>query len=175
MSVLIDGNNLMFAAREIEDPDRPVGRLMLAQTLGEWAASNGRNVHIVYDGPEPQTANRRQFEHPHLTVTFSGSGVSADAVMADLMAETSAPRHLLVVSSDREVQRSARRRRSSTVASGNFWRQVKSELARPQVTPLEPEEKSTGLDEPAVDEWMRLFGLAPEDGAGQVPDNRKRP
>lgn len=159
MPVLVDGNNLMFAARNLDDPDRPVGRLLLAQTLGQWAEIRGHDVRIVYDGPAPPQPKRQQFEHPSLIVTYSGKGVSADSVLADLIAQSSAPRLLVVVSSDREVQRDARRRKATAVESAAFWSRVRAELARPQPDSVEPEEKHQGLDAPAVDEWMRIFGF----------------
>lgn len=162
MPVLIDGNNLIYATRDLEDPDRPIGRLMLAHLLGDWAAKTGQAVQIVYDGPVPDFAQRQQYEHPSLTVAFSGKGVTADEVIADLVSETSAPRHLTVVSSDREVQGCARRRRAQIANSAEFWKRVKADLARPEPTPLEPDEKSEGLEDQQVDEWMRLFGFDAE-------------
>ena len=158
MPVLIDGNNLLFAALE-NDPERPPSRSTLCRLLGQWARRTGEKVAIVFDGPAPPPALARQTGNPDVAVSYSGGGVSADDVLTRAINAHSAPRLVLVVSSDREVARVARRRKAKTVRSDTFWTTVLRDLTRPQRQSLEPPEKRHGLESDATEGWLREFGL----------------
>ena len=158
MPVLIDGNNLQYAAFD-EEPERPVGRVKLCQILGVWARRLGECVSVVFDGPVPDGGLLQQFGDSHVTVTFSGSGVSADSVIAALIAADSAPRRLVVVSTDREVARAAKRREATSMRSDEFWQLVQSELRRPERLVDEPPEKRRGLADQQTDDWLRAMGF----------------
>lgn len=159
MPVLIDGNNLLYAARDAEDPDRLFGRSMLCDVLGQWARRRGERVQVVFDGPAPSAEVAVQIGHPDITVVYSGAGVSADAVLEDILETDSAARRLVVVSTDRAVSRAASRRRARPMRSADFWRRVRRDLARPPKKRVEPEEKDAGLSPEATREWLREFGL----------------
>lgn len=158
MPVLIDGNNLLFAALE-NDPERPPSRSTLCRLLGRWARRTGEKVAIVFDGPAPNPALARQTGNADVAVSFSGGGVSADEVLARAINAHSAPRLVLVVSSDREVARVARRRKAKTARSDAFWTAVLRDLKRPQPRSIEPAEKHRGLASDATEGWLREFGL----------------
>lgn len=158
MPVLIDGNNLQHAAFD-EQPERPVGRVKLCQILGVWARRFGERVSVVFDGPVPDGGLLQQFGDSHVTVTFSGSGVSADSVIGALIAADSAPRRLIVVSTDREVARAAKRREATSTRSDEFWQLVLSDLQKPQRSADEPPEKRRGLAGDQADEWLRAMGF----------------
>jgi hypothetical protein len=116
-------------------------------------------VCIVFDGPAPRPARAQQIGGPDIQVTFSGAGISADAVLADIIQADSAARRMLVVSTDREVARVAKRRRARHVRSEDFWTLVQRDLARPVQTRREPPEKRAGLSAEAVQRWLDEFGL----------------
>lgn len=159
MPVLIDGNNLLFAARSAGTPDKPPGRSALCALLGRWARRRAEAVHVVFDGPPPAPGLASQIADPALTVTYSGAGVSADDVIAHLLVTDSAARRLLVVSSDRAVAKAARARRARPIDAGAFWNAVCADLSRPVRPRLEPPEKRRGLEPDRVDEWMREMGF----------------
>lgn len=159
MPTLIDGNNLLFAARDVEDPERPLGRSKLCEMLGRWARRRGEKVHVVFDGPAPTPGLARQIGDPDIAVDYSGGGVSADARLIEILERDSAARRLLVVSSDREIRRAAKRRRARAIRSDVFWSALKRDLSRPVVRPLEPPEKGRGLGPDATERWLREFGL----------------
>jgi hypothetical protein len=133
--------------------------------LGEWAKKQKERVRIVFDGAPPRDAVREQMAHSGVEVSFSGAGVSADEVLVEIIRTDSAPRRLTVVSSDRQVQRPARRRRCRIEESDAFARSVAVELRRP--APAEPNEKPV---EPTADElklWLEAFGVDNDD---DLPD-----
>lgn len=165
MTVLVDGNNLTYAACELEDPERPVGRWALCETLREWARRTRNKVHVVFDGPSPPRGFERQLaDDQFVGVSFSGHGRTADAALIEMLNEHSAARRLLVVSSDREIRRAAQRRRAKDIRSDEFWMAVRSTLQRPERTSSEPGEKRVGLADDEADEWMKLFGLDEDAG-----------
>lgn len=161
MPVLIDGNNLLFAAID-SDPDRPIGRSKLCQVLGEWARRRVEQVEIVFDGPAPPAGLASQIGDPDVSVRFSGKGVKADAVIIDIINQHSAPRRLLVVSSDREIAHAARRRKAVPVRADEFWTRVQEGVARDERrrAPLRPK-RDPAPDLRQVD-WLREFGFSKE-------------
>ncbi len=136
-----------------------MGRSMLCDTLGSWARRFREDVHIVFDGPEPDAQRARQIGHPDLRVTFSGAGVPADTVIQAVLESDSAARRLIVVSSDRAVARAARRRRARSATVDEFWSRVQRDLSRPPRNAPEPTEKRDGLSPGATREWLEEFGF----------------
>lgn len=163
MPYLIDGNNLLFAARDLDDPDRPPGRQHLCAALGAWARHTADSVCVVFDGPVPTVDFARQLAGLGVSVIFSGSGVSADSVLIDRIEADSAARRLVVVSTDRQIARAARRRRARAQRSDEFWRELKKALRRsgPPAAP-EPPEKVAGLAPLESEQWLRELGLKPD-------------
>lgn len=159
MPVLIDGNNLLHAAVACPADDGVTDRPMLCDALGAWAERCREDVHIVFDGPAPPRNRARPVAHRGIKVTYSGAGVSADAVLEGILGADFAARRLVVVSSDRAVMRAARRRRARVLRSADFWARVRRDLARPARHRTEPEEKEAGLGPDAARSWLREFGL----------------
>ncbi len=158
MPVVIDGNNLLYAARNTDSTELLIGRAMLCDTVGAWARRRGARVRIVFDGPAPNAALAKQIADPDIEVSYSGSA-SADAVLIGLIEKDSAARRLVVVSSDRVIQKAARRRLARPIKSEDFWRGIKRDLARPERRALEPAEKEAGLSPDATQQWLDEFGL----------------
>jgi len=158
MPVLVDGNNLLFAAGDAQ-PERPPSRSTLCTLLGNWVRRTSRKVHLVFDGPQPADVRVRQMADPDVTLTFSGSGVSADAVLSEIIRTHPAPRRLVVVSSDRAIAKAARARRAKPMRSDEFWKRVERDLARPPRESRLPREKFVGLTPEASERWLRELGL----------------
>ena len=158
MPVIIDGNNLLYAARSAPDEGPLMGRSRLCNLLGQWVRRRAERVHVVFDGPAPTDDLVKQIAAPGVQISFSG-GVSADAEIIRLLEEDSAARRQVVVSSDREIVRAAKRRRASPVGSDEFWALLRQELSRPAPRRVEPPEKTRGQSPEATSEWLREFGF----------------
>ncbi len=161
MAILIDGNNLLHAARDIEDPERPLGRAQLCQILADWATRVGVTIQLVFDGPQPPDGFAEQIRRQSgLEVRFSGGGVRADDVLIAMIDADSSIRRKIVVSSDREIARAARRRKAKAERSEAFWRRVRRDRSRqPEPRPSEPDQKRSGLGPDDLDDWLRTFGM----------------
>ena len=158
MPVLIDGDNLLHAARDAKPPGPLMGRSMLCDVIGQWANRRSERVRVIFDGPEPNRSLAQQIAHPDIGVSYSG-GISADAVLIEILETDSAARRMLVVSSDHEIARAAKRRRARPVRSEEIWALIQADLARPRPAPGEPREKRHGESPDATDKWLREFGL----------------
>jgi len=155
--VIVDGNNLLHVARQAEQAGPLLGRSLLCHKLGRWAQRRRERVHVIFDGPAPNQELAEQIRGPIIQVSYSGSS-TADAVLKSILESDSAARRLLV-SSDREIARAARRRRARVMRSDEFWALVRLDLARPLPPRVEPREKWAGLEPAATDQWLREFGL----------------
>lgn len=162
MPILVDGNNLLHAARQLAGEQAPPGRAWLCLILGQWAERYRQELHIVFDGAAPPRDVAVQIDHPAIEVSYSGAGVTADEVVIEAIGASSAPKRLIVVSTDRELRRAARRRRAVAVRADDFWRQVQEDLARPPRQRPEPRSKYRGLSAEQTERWLREFGFDPD-------------
>lgn len=166
MPVVIDGNNLLYAAQDA-DPERPAGREKLCRLLAGWARRTGEAVSVIFDGPAPAKALAEQILADPIDVRFSGAGVSADSVVIRFIGESTAPRQLIVVSTDREIARAARRRGARSIDSAAFWTLVVA--GGPPSPPRAnwPRGKKHGLEPGEVDRWLEELGFTakPNDSA----------
>ena len=155
MPILIDGNNLLGALAEVHEA---LGRLGLCQLLGGLIAA-GQTVEVVFDGPAPQAGLARQIAETGIITAYS-AGEPADELIGRRIADSSAPRRLTVVSSDRQIRQAARRRRCHGIRSEDFARQLlRMRHSPPPKPPAEPTEKRTGLSPAHRRQWLAEFGL----------------
>ncbi len=159
MPVVIDGNNLLCAAQGVEGCSGHLDRADLCHLLARWARRRKQRVHIVFDGPSPRRTLLKGVAYAEMQVSFSGHRTTADAVLYRMLETDSAARRLVVVSSDREIGRAAKRRRARVVQSAGFWVRLKRDLARLDPQHSEPQEKEVGLDPPATERWLDELGL----------------
>jgi len=156
--VLVDGNNVMHA---LADAGVDAGRSMLCELLIRYGARRDVAVGVVFDGSPPRPDEAKRIADPHISIRYSG-GRTADEVLADLIRASSAPRALTVVSSDRGVQRQARRRRCRVVDSATFARRLTAEPP-PPAEPDEPAAKRRGLSDGQAARWIEEFGIGDAD------------
>ena len=135
-------------------PDDLPGQINL---LGRLLAASGfaePGTTIVCDGATPpgwigaSTAG--------IPVRFAGGGREADELLESLIAQESGPRSLLVVSSDRRIQRAAQRRRARVATSEQFLARLRAPAGDTPNQPVRPRE---ALTEQEVAKWLEEFGL----------------
>jgi len=156
MSLLIDGNNLLFA---LSSAGQDAGRIKICRLVRQMqSAGLHRRIRIVFDGPPPGRLDE-PVRADGVEVVFSASR-KADELILRMIAEDSAPRQLVVVSTDREIRQAARRRRCRSVTSETFTRELIG-LCKRQIAenPKEPPEKHLGSTPQQTDEWLKTFRL----------------
>lgn len=159
MKVLIDAYNLFHAAkRQVEAPERLTVASLIA-TLDAWTRQTRHEVLLVFDGKPPPTLHEAGALCRRLGLQFVGPTLTADAAIIEFLTTYSAPRTLLIVSSDRQIRRAAKKRGSKMMTSDEFWTEVSRKLSRRR-PPREPMEKRRGLaGDQSIDDWIREFGL----------------
>src|SRR5215212_2074503 len=157
MPYLVDGNNVM-AQRVGWHRGKPKARRGLMDELAQFARARRVSVSVVFDGaPEEFFADGSSFKG--VRVFYSERGSDADERIKQMVEETRGRRTLVVVTSDRRLADYVRRCGAQVVRSGEFRKRME-EAGADRGTP-------EGADEPAaegeVNDWMRYFGVAPED------------
>jgi hypothetical protein len=154
MRLLIDCYNVLHADKPV--PLAGLHELSLCAALGRtgWAL---HGVVLIADGnPKPHAPAG---EHvPGVELVYAGTGRSADDEIARRVARDTAPRRLVVVSDDREVQKHGRSRRCNVWSCDRFYRELLQRLRnkkqpgtqRPIIDTLPPEQ---------VEAWLEEFGL----------------
>ena len=158
MPVLVDGNNVMYA---LADAGVDAGRSMLCELLRRYGRQRRVEIGVAFDGAPPPVDEARRIADPHISIHYSGER-TADDVLADLIGSCSAPRALTVVSSDRGVQRHARRRRCRILDAATFARWLTAP-APDLAPPAEPDGKRNGLPAGQTEQWLDELGLADPD------------
>ncbi len=162
MPVLIDGDNLLHTARGALDGAENANRAWLCRLLASWDPHDRHQVTIVFDGVRPDGPGDGPLAVDRLSIQYSDTR-TADDVIIEAVESSSAPRRLVVVSSDRQVRTAARRRRARSLDANTFITQVLRELNRTGRTgPREPRQKFHGLEPGEADYWLEQFGLEAE-------------
>ena len=130
--IMIDGYNLMHAvglARQSYGPgDLEVCRNRLLQQLATRVnpAAAGRTT-VVFDAfGSDDNSNRHRLRHG-VNLVYAPAGTDADSELERIIAAHSAPKQLLVVSSDHRIQRAAQRRKARAIDSEAFWESLDTE------------------------------------------------
>lgn len=96
-----------------------------------------------------------------MDVLYAGAGREADDVIELLIARDSAPRRLLVVSTDRRLVRAARRRRAQSLTSQQFLAQLAHDAEKPSARALPGFATQVPLNPYDVAYWLAAFGYDP--------------
>ena len=162
MHVIVDGYNLLYAASDVRAEQADVERELLCRYLQAYAKRSGQRVTVVFDGTAGPNA-RTGDVFAGLEVVFAGPGRDADSVIVAMIEDSTSPRELMVVSSDRRITLAARRRRATVMRSHDFARLMSAVLRRRVRRRGEPREKQHGLSSEQIEYWLRQFGLPETD------------
>ncbi len=120
----------------------------------------GRRLTIVCDGTD--SGGRSGMDAlDGASVHYSGPHSEADAVIERLLESASAARTWTVISSDRRVQRAARRARADVLDSRTFLEQLVADESHKRKDGLPPFATEVPLDRYSVAHWLEEFGLDP--------------
>lgn len=167
--LLIDAYNVThaLAARGRSARRGEVGDLLSLLTASRYAK---REVTLVCDGGP---RHRDPVELQQLAgllagvqtrrVLYAGDGREADDLVEQLLRESSHPRSILVVSSDRRLQQAASFLGAATLGSREFLEHLYADMRRGEAARSRP---TDGLDSLTFEDWERYFGLIPGVGPG---------
>ena len=163
MPLIIDGNNLLHASKPRALAGLDERGLCRALGCTHWRREG---VRVVCDG-EPGPLGRVDSPVPDVELIYSGHNRSADAVIERMIATSTAPRRLIVVSSDHRIRRAATRRRARAWTSEHFARELARALAaRSHQRPDPGASPDTHLSPGEVERWLKAFGYELDDFEG---------
>ncbi|QEG32816.1 NYN domain-containing protein [Bythopirellula goksoeyrii] len=121
---------------------------------------------IVFDAAEAPPGLPRTLTYQGIIVRYAAEYADADALIEELILAETAPRSLLVVSSDHRIQRAARRRRASHIDSDRWYGEIwqRRQEAENQPGTLVPDKPVRSLTEAEIAYWVDKFseGMAAE-------------
>lgn len=163
MRILIDGYNLLHVSgilrRGLGPGSLERARNALLNRLVALLSPEERvETVIVFDAKEGPRDLPTELDHQGILVRFARDFEEADDLLEYLIRTHSAPRQLLVVSSDHRVQKAAKRRRAKVNDSEPWLNQLHLTETDTEVEEISPDPKRDPLDPRQVVKWMREFG-----------------
>ncbi len=159
MPLLLDAYNILHVVGVLP-PD--LAGIDLEELADLVAGSRYRHepVILVCDGP----VRHHRVAHPSVHVRFAGSGRTADDLIMRLVGRSTAPRRVTVVTSDREIIQTVRRRRATVIESNRFLGMLAEDHAttRAESSPGARASPRLRVDQREVEAWLRWFDLDPE-------------
>jgi len=156
MPIIIDGYNLLRWVQNIEEY-QSLDEAALCRIVSEYLVRVRTYAQVIFDGLGPRDKSELG-GIDNLEVFFSGEHLEADDIIEEKIAEYSAPKNMVVVSTDRRIRAAATKRKSISVTSDLFWLSMIEQLDKKKPTPM-PKEKRHGLTEDETDAWLDEFDL----------------
>lgn len=161
MSILIDCYNLLHAPMPPRLAGMAEGQLCMLLASSQWR----RRMVVVCDGM-PKPLGLIESPTDAVELVYSGVGRTADSVIMQMVVDDSAPKRLIVVSNDREIQKAARRRRARVWSCETFIHELLKGMNRggkAADTPPAPAKQQGPLGDEEVDRWLERFGVDGEE------------
>jgi len=127
----------------------------LAVHIRRYRARTGRRITLFFDGGaayKPGSTHKRG----GITTRYAPHGITADTLIINQLRRERNPKEVLVISSDREIQRAARQVQAQVMSSSEFA----SLLIDLQTMP--PTTDDVALSDDEIDAWLSIFGEADE-------------
>jgi predicted RNA-binding protein with PIN domain len=160
MPVIIDGYNLLRSIQRDEQFES-LTEVGLCRIISDYMKNVRNHGHVVFDGTGPR--DKSDFDQlgglGNIEVYFSGEHLEADDLIIEKIDDSSAPKKLIIVSSDREIRAAAASRKAVSVKSDYFWQDVQNRLETYQKPAYEPKAKRGGITEAEADQWLDFFGI----------------
>lgn len=154
---IIDGYNLLHAIPKVDESTGLITDLQLCRIVDNYLKQTSNSGEIIFDGTGPP--DKTGFDNLNrLEISFAGLNTDTDTIIEDKIRVSTAPKRLIIVSSDRRIRKAARARKAISVKSEEFWDNLSKQLSikRPK---KEPGAKRYGLSESETEQWLDYFGF----------------
>jgi len=162
MAVVVDGYNLVFAVadfaeRQFSQAVEEARREVLAR-LASLHRHSGERVTVVFDRRRPTGEAWHSERVGGVRVVFSRPPRTADDEIRALVSRSTAPRHILVVTSDRQLAGDCRRLGARVAGAKTFFSRLVRLTDRLEAEEAEHREKTRRPSAAEVAEWLKIFG-----------------
>ena len=150
MPYLIDGHNLIpKLGLRLDDPE---DEMELVRLLQDFARIRRQPVEVYFDGAPAGQAGMRKFGT--IKAHFVRQGQTADAAIRKRLEDMGkSAKNWVIVSSDHEVQSSAKVNQAGFVRSEEFVKQMRAALS----SSTKQENMDSKMSAQEVEEWMKIF------------------
>jgi len=156
--LIIDGYNLLRTVQNLTEHSSEITDVQICQIINDYLYRTKKKGSLVFDGIGPR--DKSPFNNLFcLEIIFSGTSREADDIIETMIVESSAPKSLIVVSSDRRIKRAAEKKKATAVDCVDFWTEILKQLEKKRKRKMEPQAKFTGITEAETEYWLREFGL----------------
>lgn len=162
MPFLVDGYNLYHAATRFSTDWAGLVPLKLCDLIAEDMQRLRDAAIVVFDGTRPRDQVTRIEPEGFVKLAYSGPYQEADDVIEDLIRRNSAPRRLIIVTSDRRIHKAARKRRAKSIKAQDYLLALIRRASAPQ-PPKDPPEKRLGVPPGQLNQWLDLFDIDPNE------------
>jgi predicted RNA-binding protein with PIN domain len=162
MPLIIDGYNLLYVTGIVGDSKGPGGtfqrsREALLNFLATSIPEDERGLTtIVFDAAQAPPGLPRTVSHRGMTVRYASDYTNADELIEQLITKHHSPRGLLVVSSDHQVQRAAKRRKAAFIDSDRWYSELWQRRLESQQAP-QLDKPATQLTTAEIEYWVAKF------------------
>ncbi len=170
MDIIIDGYNVIFKISELgystEKCDIEVLRNRLLTLLEQYKETRKHKLIVVFDGQSH--GNSLETRAAGIDVVFSRHDLDADEEIKRMVSDSENPRHITVITSDRDIEQYVKRYGCKVVEPLSFYRDIKNKVAHIQAAEQEGSRlKMQGDDEPIskylgpskseAQYWLKVF------------------
>jgi predicted RNA-binding protein with PIN domain len=161
--LIIDGYNLMHAAGIARPTYGPGDLQRCRERLVRWLLehldeSQRSDTQVVFDAAAAPSDSDLFQTVQGLHVVFAPAGTDADSEIERMLKKHSAPKQVIMVSSDHRLHKAAQRRKARPIDSEDFVAQME-EQPEPTSTHQSTNQSSS---QPTTAEWEKIFGDIPE-------------
>ncbi len=151
MELLIDTWNVLHQTGVLPPESAGIGIRGLSQLIktSRWKQEK---ITMICDG----TSSDEAASGPLAQLIFTGPHRSADEEIMERVANSSAPKSILVITSDREIVKSIRTRGAQHVGSADFLQALVEDSRVPK---HKRTHRPTGLSKEKTEEWKQQFGI----------------
>jgi len=170
MDIIIDGYNVIFKISELgystEKCDIEVLRNRFLTLLEQYKEKRKHKLIVVFDGQG--TGNSSGTRVAGIDVVFSRQDLDADEEIKRMVSGSENPRHITVITSDRDIEQYVRKYGCKVVEPLAFYRDIKKKVAHIQAGGQEdsrfkkeeddePISKYLGPSKSEAQYWLKVF------------------
>ena len=158
MKLLIDTCNVLHRTGILPPDMAGIDEESLATLIKGSRYRNYKSIMVCDGNARNLSGGLRGHSKGLIQFKFSGQAQSADTLILGLVERSNSPKRLIVVSSDREIQVMARRRRCQIIDADRFLSKLATDHLSQRFTEKNAH-KTRPLPKGEVDEWLAQFGV----------------
>ncbi len=170
MDIIVDGYNVIFKISELgyttEKCDIEILRNRFLAMLEQYKEKRKHKLIVVFDGQG--AGNSSEIRPAGIDVVFSRQDLDADEEIKRLVSSSDNPRHITVITSDRDIEQYVKKYGCKVVGALAFYKDIKKKVAHTQSSEQEdsrlknedddePISKYIGPSKSEAKYWMNVF------------------